>query len=174
MNFDPTILPVAVGGYYWVVFTSRREYGNTINNANPYYDTDNRTAGALPWRKKLWVAALDLTTPTPGSKAHDISHPAFYLDGQDVQTGNYRAFWALNPCEQTGAACGSGDECCSGYCRPGGSDAGAAEGGAAGQNVCVPPQSCANEYEKCTTSADCCGAAQGFSCIAGYCAQGAQ
>ena len=30
LNFEPTVLPVAVGGYYWVVFTSRRDYGNTI------------------------------------------------------------------------------------------------------------------------------------------------
>ena len=30
MNYEPTVLPVAVGGYYWVVFTSRRAYGNFI------------------------------------------------------------------------------------------------------------------------------------------------
>ena len=32
LNYEPTILPVAVGGYYWVVFTSLREYGNTITD----------------------------------------------------------------------------------------------------------------------------------------------
>ncbi|HEY6459499.1 MAG TPA: hypothetical protein VIY73_05085, partial [Polyangiaceae bacterium] len=63
MNYDATVLPVAVGGYYWVVFTSRREYGNTLNNPDPYYHTANNTAGALPWRKKLWVAALDIDSP---------------------------------------------------------------------------------------------------------------
>ena len=30
LNYEPTLLPVAVGGYYWVVFTSRRAFGNTI------------------------------------------------------------------------------------------------------------------------------------------------
>ncbi|HEY8087710.1 MAG TPA: hypothetical protein VIF09_07695, partial [Polyangiaceae bacterium] len=96
MNYDATVLPVAAGGYYWVVFTSRREYGNTINTPDPYYNQDNRTPGTLPWRKKLWVAAIDIDSPEhPSASAHDISHPAFYLPGQDLQTGNYRGFWAL-------------------------------------------------------------------------------
>ena len=169
MNYDATILPVAVGGYYWVVFTSRREYGNTINTSDPYYNTDNRTTGALPWRKKLWVAALDIdTSESPTTSAHDISHPAFYLPGQDLQTGNYRGFWALEPCQQNGTSCSSGDECCSGFCRQTTVDGGTVE-------ACVTVQGCANEYEKCTTSADCCQASQGYQCINGYCAQpGAQ
>jgi hypothetical protein len=188
MNYLPTILPVAVGGYYWVVFTSRREYGNTINTADPYYATANTTPGAEPWRKKLWVAALDIDNPEhPSTAAHDISHPAFYLDGQDLQTGNYRGFWALNPCQQMGTTCLSGDECCSGFCRqitldgggPTATDAAMPATDAAMPTsgtalVCVPAQSCANEYEKCTTTADCCQAAAGFQCIAGFCAQPAQ
>jgi hypothetical protein len=165
MNYDATVLPVAAGGYYWVVFTSRREYGNTLNNPDPYYAVDNRTAGALPWRKKLWVAALDIDNPEhPSASAHDISHPAFYLPGQDLQTGNYRGFWALDPCAQNGATCLSGDQCCSGYCRQTTADGGS-------QLVCVPPQGCSNEYEKCTVSADCCQASLGFQCINGFCAQ---
>jgi hypothetical protein len=165
MNYDATVLPVAVGGYYWVVFTSRREYGNTINTADPYYATANTTAGALPWRKKLWVAALDIDNPEhPSTAAHDISHPAFYLPGQDLQTGNYRGFWALDPCQANGTTCQSGDQCCSGYCRQASADGGSLL-------TCVLPQGCANEYEKCTTSADCCQAAQGYQCIDGFCAR---
>jgi hypothetical protein len=189
MNYDATVLPVAAGGYYWVVFTSRREYGNTINTADPYYNTNNQTAGALPWRKKLWVAAIDIDDPShPSTSAHDISHPAFYLPGQDVQTGNYRGFWVLSPCQQNGSGCASGDECCTGFCRVPAGDAGASpdagadtgadaamETGAGASpvlgSVCVAPQSCANEYEKCTTAANCCQASQGFLCINGYCAQ---
>ena len=30
LNFAPTVLPEAVGGYFWVVFTSHRSYGNTL------------------------------------------------------------------------------------------------------------------------------------------------
>jgi hypothetical protein len=164
LNYEPTVLPVAVGGYYWVVFTSRREYGNTITDTN---DPGHPT-GAGPFethpatRKKLWVAAVDLNIQ-PGV---DPSHPAFYLDGQEALAGNMRGFWALDPCVQNGTSCGSGDECCSGFCRQ-------STGADGGQVLsCVPqPQGCSQEYEKCTTAADCCGVAQGYQCLNGYCAQ---
>ena len=64
-NYEPTALPVAAGGYYWVVFTSRRSYGNTIDNSDP----DNTPPNVKP--KKLWVAALDINGNPPG----DTSHP---------------------------------------------------------------------------------------------------
>jgi hypothetical protein len=164
MNYDPTVLPVAVGGYYWVVFTSRREFGNTINTADPSYNADPRTTG-IAWRKKLWVAALDIDDPEhPSASAHDISHPAFFLPGQDITTGNYRGFWALDPCQGNASTCQSGDQCCSGFCRQTNVDGGSVY-------TCVPPQGCSNEYEKCSVDADCCGAASGIHCIDGYCAQ---
>jgi hypothetical protein len=154
-DFEPTVLPLAVGGYYWVVFTSRRQYGNTINTVETgnYGDTT---------RKKLWVAAIDLNY-TAGK---DGSHPAFYLPGQEDVAGNMRGFWALPPCQQDGTSCTEGDECCNGFCRQvNGSDGGQVL-------TCVPPPSgCAHEYEKCVQDADCCGAQMGFRCINGYCAQ---
>ncbi|MGH7296013.1 MAG: TolB family protein, partial [Polyangiaceae bacterium] len=108
VNYEPTVLPVAVGGYYWVVFTSRREYGNTIVTQ----DQEDQA------RKKLWVAALDIDNPEhPSASAHDISHPAFYLPGQEQPAGNSRGFWALDPCQANGTDCLTGDQCCSGFCR---------------------------------------------------------
>ena len=164
LNYEPTTLPVAVGGYYWVVFTSRREYGNTITDTND----PGHSSGAGPFeshpatRKKLWVAAIDLTA-TPGK---DPSHPAFYLPGQEPLAGNMRGFWALDPCGQSGTSCGSGDECCTGFCR----QTGVGDGGVL--LSCVPqPQGCSQEFEKCTASGDCCGAADGYQCLNGFCAQ---
>jgi len=175
MDYEPTMLPVAVGGYFWVVFTSRREYGNTINDADPW---EGLFEGSVPAkRKKLWVAALDIDDPeNPSTSAHDISHPAFYLPGQELAGGNSRGFWVLDPCKPTGNGCNGGDECCTGYCRQTTEDAGAPDAGAdAGEAfICVPPQACANEYEKCTMTSDCCQASQGYQCIAGFCAQPAQ
>jgi hypothetical protein len=181
MNYMPTILPVAVGGYYWVVFTSRREYGNTINNPDPYYIYAAETQPEAPWRKKLWVAAIDVDDPShPSTSAHDISHPAFYLSGQDLLPGNYRGFWALSPCQANGTSCASGDECCTGFCRPGGGpgaavDASSETGGSSAPTgfVCVaqPGGGCSNEYEKCSVTSDCCQASQGIVCINGYCGQ---
>lgn len=159
LDFEPTILPEAVGGYYWVVFTSRREFGGTLNDPDPY--NLDAQPGA---RKKLWVAAIDVEDPkNPYAKAQDLTHPAFYLDGQELSAGNMRGFWALDPCQSNGSDCQSGDECCSGFCRQTTTE----DGGTA--FTCVPPQGCANEGEKCVTVADCCGASNGTQCIAGYC-----
>ena len=151
LNFEPTVLPEAVGGYFWILFTSRRDYGNTIVTNSPQDQA----------RKKLWVAAIDLK-PTPGK---DPSHPAFYLTGQELAAGNMRGFWALDPCKQNGTSCDSGDECCGGFCRQV-----TETDGAIGRQCVPPPMGCAQEFEKCTTQGDCCGASQGYLCINGHCA----
>jgi len=150
LSFAPTILPEAVGGYYWVVFTSHRSYGNTLASKQPGAD------GTADEYGKLWVAALDLN-PVDGQ---DASHPAFFLDGQELNADNLRGFWVLPPCKQNGTDCTSGDECCNGFCR-------SVDGG--GLSCVNPPGGCSNEYEKCTTAADCCDKSD--SCINGKCAQ---
>lgn len=160
LNYMPTVLPVAAGGYYWVVFSSRRQYGNTINDANPYSAPDVMNA-APARRHKLWVAAVDVAAP--GDLADkDRSHPAFYLDAQELSSANMRGFWALDPCAQNGNGCGSGDECCSGFCRQ-------TSGTSGSTFTCVDkPKGCAQEFESCATGADCCTSAA--ACINGRCA----
>ncbi len=161
LNFEPTVLPVASGGYFWVVFTSRRCYGNLLPASQDAWGKDAQNTTELSPRKKLWVAAIDIN-PTPGK---DRSHPAFYLPGQELGTGNMRAFWALDPCHPNGQSCETGDECCGGYCRQ------VAEAdGATGFTCSDKPVGCAQELEKCVTAADCCGASAGVQCINGHCA----
>ena len=163
LNYEPTVLPVVSGGYAWVVFTSRRMYGTELQSTPwqswpPDYDTTSLAQATV---KKLWVAAIDLNAPA----GTDPSHPAFYLPAQELLAGNSRGFWVLDPCKQNGSSCQSGDQCCNGYCEPGG------DGGAL---VCsTTPPSCAAVSDKCTTAADCCDSTN--KCINGYCAQrGAQ
>ena len=153
LNYEPTILPVAVGGYYWVVFTSLREYGNTI--------TDPLAQDILTDRRKLWVSAIDIPgAASPAGK--DPSHPAFYLPGQELAAGNMRGFWALDPCKPLSASCASGAECCGGFCRP----------SPTGALACVAaPTGCSQEYEKCATDSDCCGSGQGYQCLNGFCSE---
>jgi hypothetical protein len=158
LNYEPTVNPVPSGGYAWVVFTSRRLYGN-VATINPFWsDPRFEDLSSTPTTKKLWVAAIDLNAPA----GTDPSHPAFYLPAQELLAGNARGFWVVDPCHPDGTTCQTGDECCGGYCRPG-------DGGGL---VCTAQQpSCAEEFEKCTTNADCCGVAQGIQCINGRCAQ---
>lgn len=143
LSFAPTVLPVAVGGYFWAVFTSHRSYGNTLPSL------DNNGVNG-----KLWVAAIDLDAP-PGK---DPSHPAFYLDGQEADADNLRGFWVLSPCKSNGSDCATGDECCGGFCRD-----------SSGAPKCVPPPTgCSNESEKCASDSDCC--VSGSRCINAHCA----
>jgi WD40-like Beta Propeller Repeat len=159
VNFAPTMLAEAVGGYFWAIFTSHRSYGSMLaskansaglglsNCANPQGDEANG---------KLWVAAIDID----GAPGKDPSHPAFYLDGQELQADNLRGYWVLPACQAMGTGCESGDQCCSGFCR---------EGASGGASSCVPPpKGCANEFESCTMASDCCATTD--QCINGRCA----
>jgi hypothetical protein len=116
-------------------------------------------------RKKLWVAAIDIDDPAhPSTMARDISHPAFYLTGQEPGSGNSRAFWALTPCKHLGNACTPGtDDCCEGSCRR------QPQGDGATGYACNPQLGCSQEFEKCKTDADCCD--PGYRCIGGHCAR---
>jgi hypothetical protein len=89
LNYEPTISPDAAGGFAWVVFTSRRMYGN-VAIINPFWsDPRFHDLTASPTPKKLWVAAIDLNAPA----GTDPSHPAFYLPAQELLAGNSRGFW---------------------------------------------------------------------------------
>jgi hypothetical protein len=96
-NYEPTFAPQAAGGYMWIVFTSRRTYGN-------------RLVGSKDNTKQLWVVAID-PFPEPGT---DPSHPAFWVPGQDPGTLNMRGYWSLDPCIPAGGMCGTDADCCDG------------------------------------------------------------
>jgi hypothetical protein len=140
LDFFPTVSPVAAGGYFWVFFTSRRTYGNISS-----------VGLEDPLSKKIWVTAIDIEAP-PGA---DPSHPAFFLPGQELGSGNVRAFAALEPCRDDGDGCASGTECCSGFCTDG---------------LCSLPRECSGIDERCETRDDCCNPNPSIQCIAGYCA----
>ncbi len=147
--------PIAAGGYFWVVFTTPRDYGNEMVAPGTTEPDDPTYAN----RKQLWVAAVDSTVG-----AVDPSHPPFWLPGQDATTANMFGYWALAPCKPTTAAdgggpssCSAGFECCSGYCRDTGKGP-----------VCSSTNGgCSAEGDKCTMSSDCCNSSD--VCSGGYC-----
>jgi hypothetical protein len=151
-NFEPSFAPVAAGGYFWVVFTSRRTYGNILTGPA-------ESAGSVLGTKQLWVAAIE-QNPKPGV---DPSHAAFHLEGQDETNLAMRGFWSLPPCAQNGQGCQSGTDCCGGYC---------AAGDDGGAPVCrSTPQGCSQNGDKCTTTSDCCNSSDGVTCIASVCSE---
>jgi hypothetical protein len=157
LDFFPTMMPVAAGGYFWVFFTSRRTYGDTIN------DTTNPLGVADTVTKKIWVTAYNIRT---GDIIGDPSNPPFYLPGQEDAAGNIRAFAALEPCHAEGATCETGIDCCKGKCYM----------GMCGEpppppppppNEPPPPPVCSNIDEACASAADCCD--KTALCIRSFC-----
>jgi hypothetical protein len=138
-NYYPTVSPVAAGGYFWVFFDSYRHYGN------------------LGVQRQLWASAVDVSAD--GTYTTDPSHPPFYLTGQELGTGNHRAFTALDPCKKDGDSCTTGIDCCNGFCTNG---------------KCGPPPPppeggprCAGTDESCASGIACCDPRD--RCIAGHC-----
>jgi WD40-like Beta Propeller Repeat len=147
-NFEPTFAPVAAGGYFWLVFHSRRTFGNALTGA--------AFNGEGSGTKQLWVAAIDQAPVA----AVDPSHSPFWLPGQAIDTLNMRGYWALDPCKGDGQGCASGTECCGGYCD-----------GTDGSNGVCKSQSggCSQSGDQCQTVADCCDPAA--SCINHVCSE---
>lgn len=162
LSYEPTVAPVVTGGYAWVVFTSRRLYGNMavtdpwLSDPRSYdfKDYDQVTT------KKLWVAAIRLDA----GPEEDPSFPAFYLPAQELLAGNARGFWVLDPCKSDGETCATGDQCCGGFCQP--------EEPGSTVLVCsatTTTLSCSQEQERCESAGDCCDPAA--DCTGGFCAR---
>lgn len=158
-TFEPTFLPVTVGGYSWLIVVSERMYGNTLtsrNNSTDYNTCSRPQDNPKCRQKQLWVAAIDNNAPA----GTDPSHPAFWLPGQSLTNHNMRGEWVLSPCKQLGDECSAGFDCCEGFCTE--NDDGVkvcSEGGG----------SCSQAGEACETATDCCD--ETLECIGGFCAQ---
>jgi hypothetical protein len=133
-EFFPSVSPFQDGGFGWVLFTSRRTYGNL--------STQNVID---PTTKQTWISAVTLGG-TPGK---DPSHPAFLLPGQEIGAGSIRPMEALLPCLASGAACSGGSDCCSGFCTTSNTDGGA---------TCAESatSSCSRVNDRCVGTSDCC------------------
>ncbi len=141
--YFPNFSPFVQGGHYWLVYFSRRAYGNAQAG----------TRGTN--RRQLWVTAIS-TTVTAGADPSDVP---YWLPGQDVGSDNVSGFWAPQPCRSRGAGCTVSSECCAGNCGPDGT----------GALVCNPPPPeapCRTEGERCGAGSDCCA---GFRCAANVC-----
>ena len=141
--YFPNFSPFVQGGYYWLVYFSRRDYGNA--------QAGTRGSG----RRQLWVTAIS-TSVVPGT---DPSGVSYWLPGQDVGSDNLSGFWAPQPCRPRGVGCTVSSECCAGTCGP----------DPRGTLVCNPPPpeaACRREGERCGANADCC---DGLSCAANVC-----
>ncbi len=142
-SFQPHFSPFRAGGFYWVSFLSRRDYGNA--------QVGTRGTG----RQQIWVAAISEDIQASG----DPSQVGYWLPGQSTTSQNISAYWAPRPCRSEGTSCAVGSECCSGDCRAG-------DGGL----VCSPPppERCRRSGETCGGTGDCCPG-EGLVCSQNVC-----
>jgi len=145
-TFQPRFSPFDQGGYFWLSFLTRRDYGNA------QVGTRGRDF------QQIWVAAIRKDALGTGV---DPSAVGYWLPGQATTSRNISAYWAPRPCRTDGESCGVGSECCGGDCR-------APAGG--GALVCSPPppERCRRDGETCSTTADCC-VGMGLTCEMNVC-----
>lgn len=148
-SFNPVFAPLRAGGYFWILFVSRRDYGNRLIGAN---------------RQQLWITAVD----DPPTSA-DPSHPPFYVRGQEDCALSENAYIELPPCKEVGQSCESGADCCNKQC---------VKDAQSGEYVCGEPPDpgeCVQDGNGCETNADCCNfnsnnPSNSTQCIDGFCA----
>lgn len=157
-SYWPTFSPFVsregeLGGFYWLAFMSRREYGNAQAGTR-----GARSRGRGGGRLQIWITAVDLNS-APGT---DPSHAAYWLPGQDLATGNFAAYWSPVACRANMMECRLDADCCSGRCRP--------DPMMPMRNTCQPPPAaeCRREGQTCGASGDCC---MGLQCFANICSR---
>jgi hypothetical protein len=172
LNYFPTASPQEAGDKYWVLFTSRRLYGNVAvsspwqaersnNAANRFGAYNSGTCenalgpgSGLLETKKLWVAAVDKDWRSRPEE--DPSHPAFYLPGQELQAGNSHAYWVATPCAEQNAACETDDDCCGGTGEAPDSECRITDTTPSVVRRCQPIDACSNEDQECSDTTPCC------------------
>ncbi len=141
-SYWPNFSPFNSGGYFWLAFYSRRDYGNA--------QAGTRGTG----RRQIWVTAVS-NRPTAGE---DPSSVPYWLPGQETRVDNMSAQWAPVACRTNGETCSVSAECCSGVCQR----------GTDGTFRCATPTmtECRRAGRTCSTSDECC---TGLTCFANVC-----
>jgi hypothetical protein len=133
--FYPAWAPVRAGGYRWIAFTRRGDYGHLAVD-----------------RKQIWIAAVDDDLEAAVAAVADPSYPAFYLRDQRACVSALSVKFARTACADEAASCDTGLDCCGGSCVDGtcGVDPGAcvADGNACGtaEDCCTADATCTDGY----------------------------
>jgi hypothetical protein len=82
--------PAASNDYYWVVFSSERDYGHEVTAATA---PKSCKQNGVTQCKQIWIGAIAKAKLGAGSV--DPSAPPMWLPGQDPQTDNISPYWSV-------------------------------------------------------------------------------
>lgn len=85
----PHWAPGAAKDYYWVVFSSERDYGHKVTAANTAAVCK---ANGVKQCKQIWIGAIDRTKL---GGATDPSAPPVWMPGQDLGADNISPYWTV-------------------------------------------------------------------------------
>lgn len=186
--YYPTVVPVAIGGYFWVFFDSYRPYGNVrpvgpvTEVAPPAPPLDPPPSGLPDWLDVLLNGPRDAGAPVPDpgvppSDPTPYVPPSRQIWGAAIEVspdGSYRIDPSHPPFYVDGQELGTNNHrafAALDPCSPSGAPCTSGIdccGGFCEQGQCGSPQGrCARAEEACTAHGDCCDGSQ--RCINGFC-----
>jgi hypothetical protein len=77
--------------YYWIVFSSERDYGHEVTAANT---APACVQNGVKQCKQLWIGAID-KKKLGGAMPADPSAPPVWLPGQDIKADNISPYWTV-------------------------------------------------------------------------------
>jgi dipeptidyl aminopeptidase/acylaminoacyl peptidase len=81
--------PTVGSDYYWIVFSSQRDYGHRVTEAN---SASSCKQNGVRQCKQLWIGAV---ARNKLDGALDPSAPPMWLPGQDTQADNISPYWSV-------------------------------------------------------------------------------
>ncbi len=88
----PHWAPGDTNDYYWIVFSSERDYGHEVTAANT---APSCVENGVQQCKQIWIGAVDKQKVAAGAPMVDPSAPPVWLPGQDTQADNISPYWTV-------------------------------------------------------------------------------
>jgi WD40 repeat protein len=86
----PHWAPGATSDYYWVVFSSERDYGHEVTGT---HTAPSCVANGVAQCKQIWIGAISRQALMSGQL--DPSSPPVWVPGQDTQADNISPYWTV-------------------------------------------------------------------------------
>jgi hypothetical protein len=91
----PHWAPTKGSDYYWVVFSTERDYGHLLTAAN---SNAKCVGNGVSQCKQIWIGAIDKSVVSQGMGSMppmDPSAPPVWMPGQEISADNISPYWTL-------------------------------------------------------------------------------